>query len=299
MCWSPDGERLAVLVQEANDLYLRVVDSHGHSLTVAQGAPLYFVWEPDSRGLLVRVGQGGQGGQARIVWVRLEGGQALQSPIDRPAAADFRAPAWSTRYDAATFACELEDAAEIVVQHGADAPLTPLTRTGSAPAFLWNRAGDRLAFSARSPAAGGAYAGLSVYNPDDGSVASLTDDVFMAFFWSPDGRRIVYCMGEMGGRMAKLHLLDTASGEQSELGWFRPSRDVLLMLGHFDQYSQSAHVFSPSGDEIVLAASIAQEQKNGSVPTVREIVVRPLTGAEAQVKAHGRLAFWRPGPQTS
>jgi Tol biopolymer transport system component len=297
MCWSPDGERLAVLVQEANELYLRVVDSHGQALTVAQGAPLYFAWEPDSRGLIVRVGQPNHGDRARIVWIRLEGGQALQFPLDRPAAADFRAPTWSTHHNAATFACDLENAAEIVIQSGPSAQLTSLARTGPAPAFLWNREGDRLAFASRSPAAGGAYSGLSIYKVNDASLDSLTEDAFLAFFWCPDGRRILYVVGEMAGRMAKLQLLDIETHERSELGWFRPSRDVLLMLGHFDQYSQSAHLFSPDGDEIVLAASIAQELKNGSVPTVRDIVVRSVAGDEQpQVKTHGRLAFWRPAP---
>ena len=301
MCWSPDGERMAVLIQEANELYLRVIDSQGQAITVAQGAPLYFVWQPDSRGVLVHAGGGSPGSdRARLVWVRMEGGQAIQSPVDRPPARDFRAPAWSKRRDSATFACALEDGAEIMVQHGPGEPLDTLTSTGPAPVFVWSPDGNRLAFAARSASHGGAYAGLSVYDVEDRSVSRVSDDPFLAFFWCPDGRRIVYTGGEMGGRMVKIQLIDTATGERTDLGWVRPSRDVMLLLGHFDQYSQSAHLFSPDGDELVLAASIAQELKNGSVPTVREIIVRPVTGdGTFQVKRHGRLAFWRPAGRAS
>src|SRR5204863_3616527 len=116
---------------------------------------------------------------------------------------------------------------------------------------------------------GGAYGPISIYDAADGSATEVTAGPAAAFFWCPDSVRLVYAAGDVGGRMVSLQLVDVVSRAQADLGWMRPSRDVMLLLGHFDQYSQSAQIFSPAGDELALAASIAQEQLNGSVPTVR------------------------------
>src|SRR5262249_4109174 len=84
MCWSPDGARLAVLVQDGRELYLRIVQrsGDGSAVTVAQGAPLYFAWHPDSRGLVVHTGGGGTSPErGQLVWVRLEAGQATYGAL--------------------------------------------------------------------------------------------------------------------------------------------------------------------------------------------------------------------------
>ena len=72
--------------------------------------------------------------------------------------------------------------------------------------------------------------------------------------------------------MVNLQLVDVISRVHVDLGWMRPSRDVMLLLGHFDQYSHSAQIFSPAGDELALAASIAQEQLNGSEHPSAEMI---------------------------
>jgi Tol biopolymer transport system component len=300
MCWSPDGNRLAVLVQEERELYLRVVQREDHrpAVTVAQGAPVYFAWHPDSRGLVIHTGGAGLAPpRARVIWVRLEGGQATYATLAGTPAADFRAPAWSNQHGAATLAFTRDDeGSEIVLQDGPDAESETLATTGSGPAFIWSRDGARLAFASRAPEFGGAYGPISIWRGDTRSSTEVTEGPCLAFFWCPDGRRLVYTGGEMGGRLMNVQCMDTASGEHKSLGWVRPGRDFMLLLGHFDQYSQSAQLFSPDGNEMVLSASLAQEQVNGSVPTVRQILVRALSGEGVQeVAARGRLAFWRPG----
>ena len=300
VCWSPDGQRLAVLVQESRELYLRVIECQDgqKALTVAQGAPLYFVWHPDSRGLVVHTGGAGLAPpRARVVWVRLEGGQATYASLTGEPATDFRAPAWSSRHGAATLAFAHDDGSEIVLQSEPDATRQTIASSGNGPVFIWSADGARLAFASRSTEFGGAYGPISVYWAEDSSVEQVTEGPSLAFFWCPDSRRVLHTGGEMGGRMMNVQVVDVVGGERTSLGWVRPSRDLMLLLGHFDQYSQSAHIFSPGGDEIVLAASIAQEQENGAVPTVRQILVRSLAGDRVQeVAARGRLAFWRPDP---
>lgn len=303
MGWSPDGERLALLVQESNELYLRIVDARGERpvLTVLQGAPLYFVWQPDSRGLVANVGAGAsRTGTARIVWIRLEGGDATRESVARLPAPGFRAPAWSTRLAAPILAFERGDGAELVVLTGPDAAATTLVETGNAPAFVWSPAGDVLAFAARPSAEMGLYQGISAYRADEQSTQLLTEDPALAFFWSPDGQRLLYMAGEADSRLVRVRQIDVASRVQSDLGWVRPSRDVLLLLSHFDQYAQSAQLLSADGSSLLLAASRAKETENGSVPTVRQILLCSLSEAGVEsVVGRGRFACWRPTPRVS
>jgi hypothetical protein len=187
---------------------------------------------------------------------------------------------------------------EIAVQTSPDAEAETIAETGNAPAFLWNSEGDKLAFASGGRQGNALASGIRLYRPADGSIQQLTDEPLIAFFWCPDGKRIVWLSGESDSRAVRLRIADTEGGPASELGWLRPSRDLFLLLGHFDQYAQSATLFSPAGDEIVLAASRAKELENGSVPTVRQILIRPLSdGRKETSPSRGRLAFWRPsGP---
>ncbi len=298
MCWSPDGQRIAALVQAQEELYLRVVDARGDRppTTVAQGAPLYFAWLPDSRGLVVHVGLGRRSmPETRISWVRIEGGQVTQAPLARSPARAFRAPSWSNKLAAATLALEGPEGSDIAVQRQADADVETLFSTGLSPAFQWSPSGELLACSSRTPDGGTLYSGISLYNAEDRSVRTLLDGPVLAFLWSPDSQRLVYAAGDVADRVVGIHVVDVGSGEVSAAGWVRPSRDLFMMFSYFDQYSQSVSLVSPDGAELVLAASRAKERENGSVPTVRQILVRSLSGgAEERPIARGRLAFWRP-----
>jgi TolB protein len=298
MSWSPDGLHLAILLQEEGTLTLRVVDVQGrHSpLTVAQGAPLYSAWQPDSQGLVAHVGvSGSDPPRSNVQWIRFEDNRVTQVPLDRRPAPGFRAPSWSRSLGGATVALRALDATEIALQTGPEAEPEILVEAGPAPAFSWSPDGESLAYAARPSADTFLYQGISLYRPGDRTTRQISDEPLLAFFWCPDSRRLVYSTGDLGNRMIGIHSVDVDGGSTEDLGWLRPSRDMWLLLGHFDQYSQSAHLFSPDGAEIVFATSRAQERHNGSVPTVRQILVRPIEGTEKErVIARGRLAFWRP-----
>jgi len=296
MSWSPDGRRLAVLLQDGGELYLRVADARGEreTLTVAQGAPLYFVWQPDSQGLVLTVGSGqGLATVSRLVWLRLEGGQAVRTSVSRLPAPGFRAPSWARGPGAATVAFEQGEDAEIALLAAPDAAPTPLATAGRAPAFSWSPDERYLAFSGHREEEP-LYAGISVVTNGDSAPRELVTTPVLAFFWC-GSERLVYVSGDLAQRTVAVRQVDVASGTISDLGWVRPSRDLLLLFSHFDQYVQSCSLVSPDGGEIAMAASRAKELENGSVPTVRQILVRELTegGAERPI-GRGRLAFWRP-----
>jgi hypothetical protein len=299
MSWAPDNRQLAVLMQEARMLVLRVLDSRGlrPPVVVAQGGPIYYAWCPDSKGLIANVGPGPAGRLAPdLAWLRVDGDRVERSPVRAVPAGGFRAPVWSAVLGAATMAVARGEGAEIVSQVGADQPLQSLCETGISPAFGWSPSGELIAVTARREGRAPLYDGLSIVERATGTLRRLTDDPLLAFFWCPRSDRIVYAGGEVGDRLVQLRAVEVGSGRKTDLGWLRPARDVWLLFNHFDQYKQSTQLVSPDGTEVVVAASRAQERENGHVPTVRHVLLLPVDGSESpRVVGSGRLACWRPG----
>ncbi len=298
LAWAPNGERLGVLVQLNNTLALRVVDTRSPrpAVTVAQGNPLYFAWCGDSHNIIAHIGtRGVSAATMRLVLIRLRAGTAARESFPEPPAPGFRAPAWSSHHDALTVAYARGDDAEIVLQSGPDAPAQPVVQTGPAPAFAWSPDGQTLAFAARESAEPGAYLGLAVVSAGGATPRPLTDEAVLGFFWSPDSTRLIYCAGEASGRMVRVQSVTVATGDTTDLGWVRPTRDFWFLLSHFDQYRLSMPLVSADNARVVLAAAHAKEWENGVVPTVRQVLARSVTGAEDDIiVGRGRTACWAP-----
>jgi len=298
LAWSPNRERLGVLVQLGNTLALRVVDARTPrtAVTVAQGNPLYFAWCADSQTIMAHIGSRGvNAATMRLVLIRLRAGSAVRETIADAPAPGFRAPAWSTFDNAGTFAFDRDAGAEIAIQAGPDAPARPIVATGPAPAFAWGPNGQTLAFAARESAEPGPYRGLAVVPALGGEARTLTDEPLMAFFWCPDGTRLVFCGADVAGRTVHIQTVAVGTGELTDLGWVRPSRDFWFLLNHFDQYARSIALVSADSVHIVLAAAHAKESENGVVPTVRQVLARPVSGeAKDLVVGRGRTACWAP-----
>jgi dipeptidyl aminopeptidase/acylaminoacyl peptidase len=299
MAWAPDGERLGILVQSGNTLALRVVDARSPRppITVAQGQPLYFAWCADSHAIVAHIGSPGlSASPMRLVLIRLRGGSATRENLPRAAAAGFRAPSWSTRFGALTLAFERGDGAEIVVQETPESLARTFVETGPAPSYVWSPNGDLLAFAARDPDAPNSYLGLLVVSAEGGEPRTLTQESLLAYCWSQDSAKLISCAGGVADRLVHLVAIDVATGSQVDLGWLRPSRDFWFMLGHFDQYSVSMPLVTANSEYVLLAASHAKESENGVVPTVREVLARPISGEGPDIViGRGSTACCAPG----
>jgi hypothetical protein len=125
----------------------------------------------------------------------------------------------------------------------------------------------------------------------------------IAFFWSPSGEELAYFIllqvqaegsssGESGGSgqaapqyMLNLHVLDVTNGESRELFTYRPTQQFLRILPYFDQYHQSATIWSPDNNNLVLSF-LAQS----GAPRIA--VVAASGKLEPRILAEGFLAFW-------
>ena len=84
-------------------------------------------------------------------------------------------------------------------------------------------------------------------------------------------------------------------GESRALMTFQPSRDVLTMLGFFDQYAYSHSPWSPDSSRLVVAGTetLPYERRNGHTPTGSRVFVIDVSGGEPPREiAEGTLAFW-------
>jgi hypothetical protein len=193
-----------------------------------------------------------------------------------------------------TLALERGDGGEIAIQDAPGSVARALVETGPGPVFVWSPDGSTLAYSSRDEESSEVYHGLSIVDKD-GHATALSEDPLLAYCWSPDSRTLVCLAGATSGRLLHATAITAASGQVTDLGWVRPSRDFWFMLGHFDQYSVSTALVSSDSVHVVLAASHAKDSENGVVPTVRQILARPISGAGQDLRiGRGRIASWAP-----
>eukprot|EP00741_Cyanophora_paradoxa_P009143 tig00000145_g8855.t1 len=154
------------------------------------------------------------------------------------------------------------------------------------------------------PPAPGAAGPVAVYGPKDPvRVAGAVE----AFFWSPDGRLLLYLEPDEG--LAPLHAVEwvgmpemfrwvvyeVATGRRQRYPPFVPSRSLTShYLPFFDQYAQSARFWSPAGDAFCYARADGDAELGGA--WVQEVDV----GREGPpppprlVLPGAKVAFWAP-----
>ncbi len=283
--WSPDGERIALLTSRIGGLGLHLVDptadaaaaaddeaserAAGDAEPFAVGAPFYWDWAPDGGALLVHrnvLGPDAEVGRSGLAAydptpTRAPPG-AFQSPAVSPSGAWI---AYASRDGA--------DARRVVLERGEGASdgepdLRELPHAGLA-ALAWHPNLDVLAIQRPLIDAPHSYGPIVTIDARTGDLETLTDDLSLAFWWSPDGGTVAYLAPAPGGgdgperqvglqvqagsaRVA-LRVVDVATGLRRELGRFTPSPLFLNQyLPFFDQYARSHRLWSPSSDALVL-----------------------------------------------
>ena len=124
-------------------------------------------------------------------------------------------------------------------------------------------------------------------------------DLVIAFFWSPDSRKIAYFVPQISIPSEQqvslqvqepqfrlvLYVLDLQTGDSRRLIEFTPTEDFLRIMQFFDQYQRSAMVWSPDSNNLVISA-LDQDGEPGIY------AIEVTEDSEARRLASGRLAFW-------
>ena len=311
--WSPDGTKLAAsrvsISGDSAGLSLQVFDvSTGRRSTayensiaapVADGAPHYIYWSPDSRylsflaptrdglALFLRDLQGTEEAAALVAgaplyyhWSKDSSVLAVHSADrllltePRPdgaqgqidlAAFGFRAPALSPDGTQLAYSATQGEVQGVFVRTVGPPPFTEMraprliAETGRLAAFAWSPDGSALAVSEQASLGSPLMDRLTVHPADGSKPTVLLDEQHLAFFWSPSGDRIAWIGVDTATREMDLSVSSVANGDARSLSRFSPTGEFFTYLSFFDQYGYSHSIWAPDGSALVVAGTEGQQ----------------------------------------
>ncbi len=293
--WSPDNEQVTFLNSSANGstIVLQSAGVNGDGLvTLDTGSPFYWSWAPDGKTMIIHTGSETTGPE-RLAFLQVDSDIIEDSLESTPAS--FQAPAWSPDGSRILLSRASEnDGKELVLLNSAGEFEKSIATFDINTAFAWSPDSELVAHIEGSEAiSAGALGTLHVTELATSEDFFQDTDVF-AFFWSPDSRKLAYFKPLLVSPedsqsdpqlVLELHMLDTVSGETKELFTFRPTSQFSAILPYFDQYHQSATIWSPDSNNLVLSF-VSQDGTPGIA------VVAASGQLEPRVIAQGFIAFW-------
>jgi TolB protein len=317
LAWSPNGRRLAFLAPATVNPRGRVTptmtfnvadltDQGGAARMAASGRPFYFDWAPDSRRVVVHFND------RRVQTLQLyRDGIPQPSPVDSGA---FGTPEWLPDGREVLYATAPQTGdgggrrgSELVTAAADHLRREPVLDYRGGISFSVRPDGRQLAYvltMGASPMA--SFGPLLVRSLDDPQAkpVGVSPLPVMAFFWSPDGKQLLYVTPEPGAAQPEVRpVLWTPVQQRPEL-WLRwhlwdgrKSRSLgrFMASGPFfrsylryaDQYARSVSLWSPASDAFVFAGRADSGQPG--------VWVQPIAADAAPKRvADGVLAAWSP-----
>ena len=290
--WSPDSKSLSFLASTPTGLSLFVtgIEPGDSPSALESGAPLYYSWSGDGASLVVHIGDE----------VKLYRDVSASVPSELLATArGFRVPAFSPDGRSIAYVNQAESGSVLLVADldDLDNP-TRVAEVGAFSAFMWSPDGMSLAVADQAAGNAVAFERMRLISADGSAESTITEELLLAFYWSPDSSRVAWVGLEREQRTFDWNVATVSgdgAGESRTLFNFNPSRDVFTMLSFFDQYAYSHSPWSPDSSHLVVAGTQTApfERRNGHTPTgARVFVLDALGSAPPQEIAEGTLAFW-------
>jgi Tol biopolymer transport system component len=230
---------------------------------------------------------------------------AVPASLETSSTQAFQAPAWSPDGQHIALARIANNENQVIITDSAGENPKKIGTFAKKTAFAWSPDSTRLAYIDGTQALqAGTIGSLHVYDLETSKEVVQDADV-IGFFWSPNSEEIAYFIlvqtssdsSSGSGNTAptpsattpqfalQLHVLNVTSGESRKLFTYRPTQQFLNVLPYFDQYHQSATIWSPDNNNLVLSFL----DGSGS-PGIA--VVAASGKLEPRILAEGFLAFW-------
>lgn len=190
--WAPDGKTLSfIAARPETGLGLWLAEDDASARLLATGNPFYWAWNPDASSLLAHVGLTGDG--SRLAFARPDTGLPAEN-LDPPGW--FQAPGISPsgRYVAYGIAGP-GGARRVVVASHPNVAGEIVRREFAHDGFAmlgWHPTRDLLAVMAPPQPSPHWFGPIQILDAEDGLLDVVVNDVALAFFWSPDGRKLAY-----------------------------------------------------------------------------------------------------------
>lgn len=303
--WSPDNTNLSFLASTpgSGSMILQTVSTEREERTILDiGSPYYWSWAPDGKTMIVHTGSANSATPPHLSFLKVDD-QVIENGIDE-LPGTFQAPAWSSNGQRILMTRVNEDEdKEIVVLNGRGEFEKSIGTFDLNTAFAWSNDNSTVAYIEGKEEVGNGTLGTLHVVDLETSEDLFQDENVVAFFWSPSGEKLAYFIpianesaSQDGGTDAaaqqqqlvlQLKVLDVKKGESKELFAFRPSGQFTAILPYFDQYHQSATIWSPDDNNLVLSFLTAD-----GAPGIA--IVAASGQLEPRLLTQGYLAFWSP-----
>lgn len=290
IAWSPDGQHLALTgSQGAGDLLLAIAEPGGDIQVIDQGAPVYFDWAPDGTEVLARV-------SGRFEYLAIDGSGREAVPVT----GEFRLGAHVAESVLLGTGRDVGEALALANRQGAIE--RELLRYAAPMAFVADEMGSRVAVMSRGSPESQELSRLEetdlpivdaerlvVVETSDGDIQEVSMSRNIAWFWSPDGRELLYSTVEAVDGIERLQWHTWDGQETTSYRPFSPTglfgRDY---LAYFDQFALSISLWAPDGSAFAYAGGSSLEDAG--------IWVQEVKGGDPVRVSPGDVALWSPTP---
>ena len=193
LSWDPTSSRIVYLGGSATaDIELGLVDvAASTTAPIDAGSPFYFSWAPKGNQLLVHVGTD------RLDRLAIDG---TFTPLgDHPGR--FSAPVWTADGRTLFYVTEAEGRQRLVARDVATDRREVLARFDGVITFVVSPDGERVAYQVIRDGPALAVP-LSVIDRRSGTTRRVATEYSPAFFWSPDGTKLLSLRPEVEERLA-------------------------------------------------------------------------------------------------
>jgi TolB protein len=295
--WAPNNKQLAILLGGGGPLSLGLwpTANSKQPKALATGVPFYFDWRSDAQALLVHAGGDSEAKEGHSVSL-LEVASGKRTMVSRSPAV-FGPPSWSRDGRWLAYGDTAKDHAKTALMVAAADGGSPKS-FGTFPARItleWSPTQSQLAVASSSFPGDPLIENLQIVDIASGKTRQIVKGNFAAYFWSPDGRRILYAGRKPNSLLWTWSVVDIEDGKVHEVADFIPSRPTLLVFQYFDQYALSHRIWSPDSKHFTFAGSAGAElhpavaAQNPSV-----YVVEAKAKASPRSLADGHVSFWSP-----
>lgn len=287
--WDDAGSRIAVLRNDINTVFaLDVAPASGPEgfSTVGGGAPLYFDWAPADDRLAVH---------ASNTEVGVADGLAESAALDVDTG-PYSVPHWTL--GGISHVATVDGGLELRIVDP-DGATTSLASIASTTQIVADPAGERLAVyvppvgdqpeiigvaDRTVPAVdGGAFVVVDVAT---GEVTAVAEAEIVAFFWSPDGSKILYFDLDLDGAGPSWKVWDAPTGRIDVYPSLRlGDQFVRQILPFFEQYALSMQLWAPDSSAFAYPAQVSVGAR---------IYVQDLDGGAPQLVSDGTWVSWSP-----
>jgi Tol biopolymer transport system component len=301
--WSPDSQTIAFLGSDATTGALGqyvVGGSGGESKFISSGQPYYWDWSPDNRTMIVHIGGASSlNPDAQLAFIGVDGSSPNRNLSVKPGF--FDAPDWSPAGDGVVLSAQNDSGNDELILAGQDGKVKKVLASLSGPVtFAWSPKGIHLAYAVYDTTGSAPTIHLVVL---DSTHPDLYDQIaqgdVVAYFWSPDGRKIAYFVPESGGPTASsvqmvaqtnasaglaVWVYDRVDKASKKIATFAPTDSFQQIFSYYSQYQRSDTIWSPDSQALVLSG-VDLDGKN-------VIYTVDVDGSHFQKIADGELAFW-------